>query len=187
VLIDQRVDGAAATLQDDSVTESFVDPRVRLDAPLGAFTGAQAIAPIAAGTVVVAFGGRCVTRADVPSAARAVQIEEALFLVADDGVADAVLHSCEPSCELRGAAVLVAGRDLVPGEAITYDYATSQGTDDDEFECQCGSALCRGKITGHDWMLPELQLRYRGAFSPYLGQRIAALHHIGAERRAFAL
>jgi hypothetical protein len=36
-------------------------------------------------------------------------------------------------------------------------------------------------------MLPELQLRYRGAFSPYLAKRIAALVHIGAERRAFAL
>lgn len=169
------------------MTESFVDPRVRLDGPVGAFTAALAVAPIAAGSVVIAFGGRCITRAQVDQNSRAVQIDEQLFLTADDGVADAVLHSCDPSCQLRGATLLVAARDLMPGEAITYDYSTSQGTDDDEFECQCGSALCRGKVTGHDWMLPELQLRHRGAFSPYLAQRIASLHHIGAERRAFAL
>jgi hypothetical protein len=36
-------------------------------------------------------------------------------------------------------------------------------------------------------MRPELQLAYRGHFSPYLAQRIAALVSIGAERRAFAL
>jgi hypothetical protein len=36
-------------------------------------------------------------------------------------------------------------------------------------------------------MLPELQLRYRGTFSPYLAKRIAALANVGAERRAFAL
>jgi hypothetical protein len=36
-------------------------------------------------------------------------------------------------------------------------------------------------------MLPELQLRYRGSFSPYLAKRISGLVHVGAERRAFAL
>jgi hypothetical protein len=36
-------------------------------------------------------------------------------------------------------------------------------------------------------MLPELQLRYRGSFSPYLANRIAALASVGASRRAFGL
>jgi hypothetical protein len=36
-------------------------------------------------------------------------------------------------------------------------------------------------------MLPELQLAYRGYFSPYLARRIAALVPAGAARRAFAL
>jgi hypothetical protein len=35
-------------------------------------------------------------------------------------------------------------------------------------------------------MLPELQLRYRGYFAPYLARRIADLHHVGGQRRAFA-
>jgi hypothetical protein len=62
----------------------------------------------------------------------------------------------------------------------------SDGSDYDEFECACGARLCRGKVTGYDWMQPDLQLRYRGSFSPYLENRIAALVSIGAERRAFA-
>jgi len=45
---------------------------------------------------------------------------------------------------------------------------------------------CRGKVTGYDWMLPELQIRYRGYFSPYLAARIASLATIGAGRRAFS-
>ena len=45
---------------------------------------------------------------------------------------------------------------------------------------------CRGKVTGNDWMLPELHLRYRGRFSPYLATRIASLASVGAERRAFS-
>jgi hypothetical protein len=83
--------------------------------------------------------------------------------------------------------ILIAARDIEAGEELSYDYATSDGSDYDEFECVCGSESCRGKITGHDWMLPELQLRYRGSFSPYLARRIAALVNVGAERRAFSL
>jgi hypothetical protein len=145
------------------------------------------MAPIEAGEIVIAFGGRCVSRDGQDASHRAIQIEERLFLQSDDGVADAVLHSCDPSCVLSGSTVLVAARALQPGDTITYDYATTQGTDDDEFECACGTALCRSKVTGHDWMLPELQLRHRGNFSPYLARRISSVHHTGAERRAFAL
>jgi hypothetical protein len=35
-------------------------------------------------------------------------------------------------------------------------------------------------------MLPEVQLAYRGYFSPYLARRIAALTPIGPSRRVFA-
>jgi hypothetical protein len=45
--------------------------------------------------------------------------------------------------------------------------------DDDQLECRCGSARCRGVVTGRDWQRPELQQRYRGWFSAYLQQRMA--------------
>jgi hypothetical protein len=87
---------------------------------------------------------------------------------------------------MRGNAVVVALRDIRPGEVVTYDYAMSDGSDYDEFDCSCGTAQCRGRVTGNDWMLPELQLRYRGSFSPYLAARIATLAGTGAGRRAFS-
>ncbi len=172
----------------------FLIPKARPTATPGKGYGTVASEPITAGEVVAAFGGRCVTRDEfdlLPTSqqVRSLQIDEQLYIAGapEPEPADFINHSCEPNCMLNGNVVLVAMRDIAVGEELTYDYATSDGSDYDEFECACGTPLCRGKISGHDWMLPELQLRYRGSFSPYLAKRIAALVHVGAERRAFAL
>jgi uncharacterized protein len=144
--------------------------------------GSVAVEPIAAGEVVAAFGGRCVRRDELdllPTSqqVRSLQIADDLYLAGavEPEPADFINHCCDPNCVLDGNVVLVAWRDIATGEALTYDYATSDGSDYDEFECSCGAANCRGKVTGEDWMLPELQRRYSGSFSPYLAKRIAAL------------
>jgi uncharacterized protein len=172
----------------------FLTPKARPASTSGTGHGSIAVDAIAAGEVVAAFGGRCVTRDEFDllphdQQLRSVQIDDDLYMAGapEPEPADFINHSCEPNCRLTGNVILVAARDLAGGEELTYDYATSDGSDYDEFECACGSALCRGKVTGHDWMLPELQLRYRGSFSPYLAKRIADLVDVGAERRAFAL
>jgi hypothetical protein len=66
----------------------------------------------------------------------------------------------------------VAMRDIAVDEEICFDYAMSDSSDYDEFECGCGSPNCRKRISGSDWKKPELQKRYKGYFSPYLQQRI---------------
>jgi hypothetical protein len=38
-------------------------------------------------------------------------------------------------------------------------------SDDYAPDCHCGSARCRGKVSGEDWKLPELQQRYGNYFS----------------------
>ena len=102
-----------------------------------------------------------------------VQIEEDLYLVTpNEGPADWVNHSCDPNAGLVGQIVLVALRDVRPGEEICFDYATTDGSAYDEFACGCGSARCRGHVTGEDWRQPELQTRYAGHFSPYIQKRI---------------
>jgi hypothetical protein len=171
----------------------YLTPKARIASHGTNGHGAVATERIAAGEVVAAFGGRCVTRDELDllpaeQQARSVQIEDALFLAGapEPEPADFVRHSCAPNCGMHGNTVVVALRDIAAGESVTYDFAMSDGSDYDEFECTCGSAGCRGKVTGHDWMLPELQLRYRGAFSPYLAQRISSLVSVGAERRAFS-
>lgn len=172
---------------------SYLTPKARAISAGAMGHGAVAIDFIAAGELIVAYGGRCVSRDELEllpedQQRRSLQIADHVYLAGptEPEPADFVNHSCQPNCGISGASNIVAMRDIEPGEVLSYDYACSDGSDYDEFECLCGSANCRGKVTGHDWMLPELQLRYRGYFSPYLQQRIAALVSVGAERRAFS-
>lgn len=154
--------------------------QARASGPKG--SGSFAVAPIVSGTTVAAFGGFAAERSVMESLpvdrqSRSIQIDDELFLVSaeEPEPGDMINHSCEPSCGLLGGIVVVAMRDLDVGDELTFDYAMSDGTDYDEFECHCGSQDCRGVVTGHDWRLPELQKRYDGYFSPYLAARIAAL------------
>jgi hypothetical protein len=135
-----------------------------------------------AGTVLLVWGGSIVDGhhlAEVPpdNQPYSVQIEEDLYLVTlgEPEPADYINHSCDPNAGLCGQIVVVALRDVEPGEEICFDYAMSDGSPYDEFTCACGAPNCRGRVTGNDWMLPELQARYAGHFMPYLQRRIDRL------------
>lgn len=156
--------------------------------------GSVATAPISTGTTVAVFSGRIVTSADIDALpadaqSRALQVDDDLYLVDGDRRISLhpVRHSCEPNCHLVGATMVVASRSIEAGEQLTIDYATCTGSSTREFECNCHAPSCRGKVTADDWMLPELQLRYRGRFSPFLATRINALVAPAAGRRTFAL
>lgn len=156
--------------------------------------GSIASEPIAPGTTVAVFSGRILPMAEVDALpadaqARALQIDEGLFLVdgRDRLSLHPIRHSCDPNCHLVGATIVVASRTLAPGATLTIDYATCTGSSTREFECNCQAPSCRGKVTADDWMLPELQLRYRGQFSPFLAARIGHLVAPAAGRRTFAL
>jgi len=81
-------------------------------------------------------------------------------------------HSCDPNLWWADAYTLIARRPIVPGEEVTSDYAASTGIADFAMACSCGSALCRGVITGEDWRRPELQARYGDHWIPALLGRI---------------
>jgi len=108
---------------------------------------------------------------------RVLQLDEDLYLLTAEEPEpnDCFNHSCDPNLGFFGQIGLVALRDIQPGEELTFDYAMSDGSPYDEFECFCGSPNCRRKITGNDWKLPELWKKYEGYFSPYLARRISAL------------
>jgi hypothetical protein len=144
--------------------------------------GVFTTAPVRAGDVVAAFGGRVTDRATFEALpedrqVHSLQIAEDLFLVCPEQAeaADHINHSCDPNCGIVGNVLVVARRDVGPGEELTFDYAMCDSDPYDEFECWCGAADCRRKVTGNDWMIPELQNRYRGWFSAYLALRIEAL------------
>jgi hypothetical protein len=143
--------------------------------------GAVATQPIAAGELVAVFGGWVLTLAELKQCdrvmgTRAVQIADDAYLapLEADGPGDLINHSCDPTCGILGSQLLVARRDIAPGETLTFDYATTDSSDYDEFDCACGSALCRGKVTGQDWLREDLRERHRGWFSAYLQARINA-------------
>ena len=144
--------------------------------------GVFATQPIPAGVTVATFGGYLVTGAELATlgadrASRSIQVEADLFMVTrtEPEAWDLYNHSCSPTCGLAGSNQLVTLRDIAPGEELTFDYATCDSSDYDEFECLCGQPTCRGVVTGLDWTKRELQDRYAGWFSPYLQRRIASL------------
>lgn len=161
--------------------ENFLTPLAEMRPAVGAGFGSYAVAPIPAGTIVAAFGGTLMDRAtfdrqDPDRRSRSIQIDDDAFLLgpAEREPGDAVNHSCEPNCGMGGATQVVAMRDIAAGEALTFDYAMSDGSNYDEFVCACGSTACRGRITGNDWRLSHLHDRYAGYFAPYLMRRDAA-------------
>jgi hypothetical protein len=128
---------------------------------------------------LVVWGGEIITRTQLqllPEKQRhrlCLQVEEGLFLMTSrEGPADWVNHSCDPNSGMCGQIVLVAMREIAPGEEICFDYAMADSYPYDEFDCECGSTGCRNRITAEDWRRLDLQERYRGFFSPYLQKRI---------------
>jgi hypothetical protein len=127
------------------------------------------------------FGGDVVPASELSRAGPdlrrlSLQIDEDLYVVSGvEGPGDWFNHACEPNAGLRGQLSLVALRPIKRGEEVCYDYAMSDGSSYDEFSCACGASLCRNRVTGDDWRLPELWARYEGHFSPYLQQRIERL------------
>jgi hypothetical protein len=144
---------------------------------------------VRAGDTLVVWGGEVTTgdmlhRMSEEKHRLAVQIEEDLYLVTGaEGPADWVNHSCDPNAGVVGQIVLVALRDIRVGEEVCFDYATTDGSPYDEFECGCGSPRCRGHVTGDDWRLADLQARYAGHFSPYIQRRIDRSRRQGAGAR----
>lgn len=56
-------------------------------------------------------------------------------------------HSCEPNCCISfPTSSMVAIRRIEAGEAITYDYETTETWLSHPFWCLCGSRRCRGRI-----------------------------------------
>lgn len=138
---------------------------------------------IAAGAWVVVKGGHVMDREtrdriEEELGPAEIQIGDHLFIgplrpEEREGSMMHLNHSCEPNVAIQGQIVFVALRDIAAGEELTFDYAT--GDDDDwEMTCRCGSAACRGTITGRDWLRPELRARHAGRFADYLARRIAA-------------
>jgi uncharacterized protein len=145
--------------------------------------GLAAVAPIAADEVVAIKGGHIITTATLQSLPERlrnseIQIADGFHLAAlEEAEYEPVMlflnHCCVPNVGFAGNTVLVAMRDIDPGEELTTDYALFDDHDE-AMECHCGMPSCRGTISGRDWQRPELQRKYGRYFSSYLLPRLVS-------------
>lgn len=133
---------------------------------------------IAKGEVVYIKGGHILTRDQFFSSGTInsyLPLDDNYFLAATSPEEEKSIklfnnHSCEPNCGMRGEITFIAIRDIKVGEELTCDYAFIDN-EDYEFICNCNTPSCRHKITGRDWMLPELQKKYADYFAVYLQKK----------------
>ena len=139
--------------------------------------GVVAIADIEKDEIVAIKAGNIITRNELEQATAsagdmALQIDDDFYLAPRspeevEEMSVFINHSCDPNVGFRGQVVYVAMRDIRAGEELCHDYAMER-SDDYMLDCHCGSRLCRGKVSGEDWRLPELQQRYGDYFSIYI-------------------
>lgn len=77
-------------------------------------------------------------------------------------------HSCNANCYIRGRNEMVALREILPGEEITFDYSMTMNYDDAKFaaagidkwtcKCECGAPNCRGIIDEFKALPKELRM-----------------------------
>jgi hypothetical protein len=87
---------------------------------------------------------------------------------------DYLNHSCDPNLWLEGTLTLVARRSISAGEELTVDYATWEIDEGWQLsgQCNCGAKMCRRRVSGRDWRIPEFQQRYKRHVLPCLIKRI---------------
>jgi len=134
------------------------------------------------GEVVLVFAGKLVTKQELEQYPAHVlhltlQVHYNLFQAPDLTVdslqiSDYINHSCDGNCAMLDATTMIAFRDIEVNEELTFDYGTVQdGTSVfpcDNFDCCCGAACCRGKMTPHDWRLKSVQDKYWPYFPPFV-------------------
>ncbi len=161
--------------------KTYRSPKIEIRDDALAGRGVVAIVDIAQDEIVAIKAGHVVTRDEIDAVTAAagdyaLQIDDDFYIaprVPDEVLDMSVMinHSCDPNVGFRGNVIYVAIRDIAAGEELFHDYAMER-SDDYSLDCRCGSALCRGKVTGDDWKLPELQQRYGDYFSIYLRRKI---------------
>lgn len=82
------------------------------------------------------------------------------------------LHSCSPNVHLdMKNRKVIALRDIKPGDHLLMDYAQTEDVLYKQFPCACGSAQCRGWITGRKEAIDESNPLYQELF----GNKVAAV------------
>lgn len=160
--------------------ETWINSKIEIKETLNKGRGMFATELIKIGDTILIWGGEY-TNAKGAKEAKGkgklvLQWNEDLFSVEDrgDDMGYFINHACDSNAWMKDAYTLVAKRDIQVREEVTADYSLWEADPNyiSKWECQCGSPVCRKRITGNDWKLPEMQERYAGHFSPLINKRI---------------
>ena len=162
---------------------NWLTPKAQMRQTPGKGSGSFAVQKINKGEVVASFGGYVVNETELQNhsedrVARSLQLDQNTYLLSglkpESG--DMVNHSCEPNCGAFGTSSVIAFQDIQIGEELTFDYAMTDSSEYDQFDCECGKPNCRRKITGKDWQSIELQTKYSDYFNSFISKLIKLSH-----------
>lgn len=174
------IDEKISEIRNSLVDEDWINPNAEIRKSYIGGKGLYAKTPMKKGELVVVWGGTYVNKENADKAEQrgklVMQWDTDLFSVENKGEGSGyyVNHSCSPNLWMYGPYSLVTTRDINIGEELTADYAIWEADENyvSKWTCNCNSEKCRGKITGKDWRLTELQQRYKNHFSPLINKRI---------------
>ena len=162
---------------------NWLTPKAQMRQTPGKGSGSFAIEKITKGEVVASFGGFVIEQQELKNysadrVARSLQLDEANYLLSGPNPepGDMINHSCESNCGAFGTSSVIAMKNIEIGEELTFDYAMTDSSQYDEFECFCGKVNCRGKITGKAWQDLILQSKYKNYFSSFITKLIKLSH-----------
>lgn len=158
---------------------NWLTPKAEMRKTPGKGSGSFALEKIMKGEIVASFGGFVVdvnelTNYSKDRVGRSLQLNDSKYLLSGSipEPGDMLNHSCLPNCGALGTSSICALRDIESGEELTFDYAMTDSSKYDEFECACKQENCRGTITGQDWKIKSLQEKYKGFFNSYINELI---------------
>ena len=96
------------------------------------------------------------------------------------GMAAFVNHSCRPNCEtdqIKGRILIIAVRDIEPGEELTYDYNIYDAEPGEKCPCYCGAPDCRKTMYSEEEVKRQEKILHRR------NKRRAAQRHRGTPHR----
>ncbi len=163
--------------------KNWISPKITIRVSPDKGNGMFAVEKIAEGEELVIWGEGYTDSNDAKEAIGKgklfMQWDNNLFSVEDgsDSPAYCINHSCDSNTWMKGSYSLIARHSIEAGEEVMADYALWESDENyiSKWECKCTSSVCRNLVTGKDWLLPELQRRYKDHFSPLINKRIAAI------------
>ncbi|CAF1101913.1 unnamed protein product [Adineta steineri] len=162
-------------------SESWIDSRLEVRRSAIEGNGLFAKEPISVGEITMIWGGDVWPKEEITS--DKVRYKSLVAIDDDHYLGNSVNkpvtldeymnHSCNPNMWLIDECTVIARLPINTDDEVTCDMAIFLNEDYVMTDtCRCGTPLCRRRITGKDWMLREIQLRYAGHFSPFINQKI---------------